>query len=119
MSLLSERGEKMGVRMSFSGWDTEMMAFVSRSRNVVYRDGTAAQECRRCSEEVVVVSRGSLAADSEGESGLYVEREEHVELLSFHFNEQWDDITITAYCVTQQQYVHSFHYCISVACKHC
>lgn len=37
--------------------------------NVVYRDWTASQECRLCSEEMAVVSRGnlySLAADSGG-----------------------------------------------------
>lgn len=54
------------------GSDSEIMVFcgfVSQSRNVVYRDWTASQECRLCSEEMAVVSRGnfySLAADEAG-----------------------------------------------------
>ncbi len=47
------------------GSDNEIMffvAFISQSRNVVYRDWTASQECRLLFfEEMVVVSRGNFS----------------------------------------------------------
>lgn len=52
------------MRYSFLG------AFVSHSRNVVYRDWAVFQECRLCSEEMAVVSRGNfyrLTGNPEGE----------------------------------------------------
>lgn len=61
--------ERDGREVAF-GFDSEIMVFCGfcfPSRNVVYWDWTASQECRLCTEEMVV-SRGnfySLAADTE------------------------------------------------------